>query len=179
MADYNPYGKTNIKSLENKFGYKQPTVGSVFSNASMAIPVTGLLKVGTTVIGAFNKAKNLKASHEAYTKSLISKNNLEKAEVLKKIGNIAKNETDSFINKGVISPIDKIKYKNVKKTLNESRTLIMGTTDKVNRQLVSNLLMDNKKINKAVRRSTAGSVVGDVLGSYGAYKYVDGKINGK
>jgi hypothetical protein len=55
----------------------------------------------------------------------------------------------------------------------------MGTTDKVNRQLVSNLLMDNKKINKAVRRSTAGSVVGDVVGSYGAYKYVDGKINGK
>lgn len=179
MADYNPYGKTQAGDIERKFGYKQPTVGSIFSNASMAIPVTGLLKIGTTLFGAYKKAKRLRASHEGYTKSLIIKNNLEKSEVLKKIGNVAKKETDSFINKGVISPIDKIKYGNIKKVLNESRTQIMGTTDKINRQLVSNLLTDNKKINKAVKRSTYGSVVGDVLGSYGAYKYVDGKINGK
>ena len=185
MANYNPYGKTNTEDIEKKFGYKQPTAGSIFSNAAIAIPLLGAVKVTNTLW----KAVNLISKHKSASKIETGKRLTDNAESLAKskrnMDLISKKRTNELKskwgpNKGKIHPKNVKEYDSLQKTLQKTKDMITKKTNEVDRMHINHMLNYNKNVKWGVIKKNTGSVVGDVLGSYAAYKYVDGKIsNGK
>ena len=199
MADYNPYGKTNTKDSKYLGNYKLPTVKSTLSNIasdiSMVIPVTAALKIGTTLWKGKKMISSYKASMNQEVGKKIIENNQGRDKALAEITTIAKAQianvhkstnvfdkfppsTNPIVLRRRLLAKTKVNKKidTISKDLVEHKGFIYKSTDIANKAELDNLRFYLKKAKWEVGKKKAGSVVGDVLGSYAAYKYVDGKI---